>query len=291
MKSISLKEIGTHSMKRILLTGTTGYINSRLGLFLQEKLYEVESISLRDPSWKTNKFSDIDVIVHLAAMVHLKENPGMEEEYYRVNRDLAFEVAQKAKREGVKHFIFISTMAVYGLEAQIGEEVVITKNSPLNPITYYGKSKAEAETLLGKIETGAFTLTILRPPMIYGPDCPGNFAQLVWFAQHIPIFPMIHNKRSMLSIDRFCSIVEACIRNRISGILLPQDIDYINTSLLVKQIAENQGRRIHLSLLLGRILKVLGKNSTIVNKAFGSLVYEQEKDDTFDEEGSVCSNS
>ncbi len=74
----------------------------------------------------------------------------MEELYYKVNRDLTIELANKAKNAGVKQFIFMSTLSVYGLVGAVGKEVMINKDTLCRPNSFYGKSKLEAEQLLEK---------------------------------------------------------------------------------------------------------------------------------------------
>src|SRR5690606_7124221 len=113
------------------------------------------------------------VVIHVAGIAHVKETKENADLYYKVNRDLAFEVAKKAKNEGVKQFIFLSSMSVYGIETGI-----IKINTPTNPKTNYGRSKLEAEELISSIESDSFKVAILRPPMIYGKGCKGNYIRL-----------------------------------------------------------------------------------------------------------------
>ena len=100
-----------------------------------------------------------------------------------MNRDLAYETARKAEGEGVGQFIFLSSMSVYGIE-----NGVINKDTPLNPNTAYGKSKLEAEELIKKLEDESFIIAILRPPMVYGKDCRGNYPRLAGLALRTLIF-------------------------------------------------------------------------------------------------------
>ena len=133
-------------------------------------------------------FSQYDVIFHVAAVVHMKEKPEMESLYLKVNRDLPIEVAIKAKNQGIKQFIFMSTMAVYGEDGKLDEEIVIGLNTASNPNTYYGKSKLLAEIELNKLNDDKFKVVTLRPPMVYGPNCTGNYARLQKFALKCQFF-------------------------------------------------------------------------------------------------------
>jgi nucleoside-diphosphate-sugar epimerase len=264
-------------MKKILITGANSYIGSSLENWLGKDpdKYKVDTVDMRYESWKDKDFSEFDVVFHVAAVVHKKEKPEMQDLYSKVNKDLPIEVAKKAKIVGVKQFIFISTMAVYGEEGKIGEEIVITKETEPNPKTYYGISKLEAENELSQLADEWFKVVVLRPPMVYGPRCPGNYARLEKLAVRIPVFPMIENKRSMLHIDKLCQYIQGYIDDEVVGLFFPQDDEYVNTSLLVKSLAEQNGKKIFMSILLGWMIRLIGKRVDLLNKVFGNLVYEK----------------
>ena len=264
-------------MKKILITGANSYIGTSLEKWLGEypEQYSLDTVNTRDDEWKAKDFSQYDVVFHVAAVVHQREKPGMEGLYLKVNRDLPVEVAKKSREAGVSQFIFMSTMAVYGNEGKVGDNQVITSHTPINPRTYYAASKAEAEIELNKLNDEEFKVVVLRPPMVYGPNCPGNYAKLEKLAIMLPVFPEIENRRSMLHIDRLCQDIKEYIDNSEEGLFLPQDRVYVNTSDLVKQIAANNGKNIHLSKTLGWLIKLLGKKNNLINKVFGNLIYEK----------------
>lgn len=264
-------------MKRILITGKNSYIGTSLEKWLGKypDRYFVDTVSMRDDAWKKKDLSQYDVVFHVAAVVHQKEKPEMKELYFTVNRDLPIEVAKKAKESGVSQFIFMSTMAVYGEEGKLGQEVVINRDTPINPKTFYGVSKIEAEAELNKQNDDSFRVVVLRPPMVYGPNCPGNYARLEKLAIKSPVFPLIDNKRSMLHIDKLCQSIKEYIDNEVVGLFFPQDDEYVNTSMMVKDLAEKNGKSIHLSKPAGWIIKLIGKRVSLINKVFGNLVYEK----------------
>jgi UDP-glucose 4-epimerase len=264
-------------MKRVLITGANSYVGTNVEQFLLNfpNDYEVTTINVRDDQWKTMDFSLFDVIFHVAAIVHKKERPEMKQLYHQVNCDLPVSLAKKAKEEEVKQFIFMSTMGVYGVIGELKKEVVITKSTPINPKTFYGISKLEAEKGLKELQSEDFVVTILRPPMIYGPESPGNFALLEKFVKIIPVFPKIDNQRSMVYIDKLVSSVKQYIDRQDFGIFFPQDDQYIKTSDLVKNIAKENGRVLHFSRLLGIIIEFFG-GMKIIKKVFGNLVYEKD---------------
>lgn len=258
-------------MKRILITGKNSYVGNSLEKWLGNypEKYKVDKISLRDKSWILQDFSIYDVILNVAGIAHIKETKENEQLYYQVNRDLAYEVTKKAKRDGVGHFIFLSSMSVYGIETG-----VIDKKTPPSPNSNYGKSKLQAEQLIKSLEDEKFKIAIIRPPMIYGKDCKGNYPRLSNFALRAPIFPSIENERSMIFIDNLCEFIRLVIDQYDSGLFFPQNKDYVCTSEMVKLINEVNGKKIRMTKLLNPLLNVI--NNRLTNKVFGNLVYEKE---------------
>lgn len=267
-------------MKRILITGKNSYVGNSVEKWLMKEPenYKVDKISLRNDDWKSKDFSQYDSVLHVAAIVHKKERAELKELYFRINREVTIEIAKKAKKAGVSQFIFMSTMAVYGKVGKIGKSLVINRKTPTNPKTFYGISKLGAEASLKKLNDDKFKIVILRPPMVYGPKSPGNYARLEKIAIKLPIFPMINNQRSMIHIDKLCQYVKNHIDEEATGLYLPQDDNYINTSLLVKKIAEKNGKSIYLSKTLGFAIQIFCKKITSVNKVFGNLTYKKNEE-------------
>jgi len=257
-------------IKRILITGKNSYIGTSFEKWLAKypEKYEVDTISLRDESWEEQDFSKYDVVYHVAGIAHRKETDENKELYYKVNRDLAYEVAKKSKHDGVKQFIFLSTMSVYGLESG-----VIDDHTPLKPKSYYGTSKLQAEKLIKPLDDDSFKIAILRPPMVYGKGCKGNYPRLAKLAKIIPIFPDIDNKRSMIYIDNLSELVRLLIDDNGNGLFCPQNEEYVNTSEMVQLIAKANGKKIVMTKLFNPLLRLL--NLTVINKVFGDLVYEK----------------
>jgi len=256
-------------MKRVLITGKNSYIGTSLENWLMREpdKYKVDTIDMKDGSWKGKDFSEYEVVFHVAGIAHIKETSNNKDLYYKVNRDLAYETAQKAKQDGVEQFIFLSSMSVYGIE-----NGVIGKDTPLRPNSAYGKSKIEAEELINKLQDDSFTVATLRPPMVYGKGCRGNYPRLASLALKTPIFPKVNNKRSMIYIDNLSEFVKQLIDNRSSGLFFPQNAEYVNTSEMVRLIAEVHGKKIVMTKLFNPLLRLL--NVSTVNKVFGDLVYD-----------------
>ncbi|TVX79114.1 NAD-dependent epimerase/dehydratase family protein [Peribacillus simplex] len=266
-------------MKKILITGSNSYVGTCLEKWLDNypDRYSIDSISLRNNLWKKKDFSEYDVVFHVAGIAHVSSDPKMEDMYYKVNRDLTIETAEKAKVEGVKQFIFMSSIIVYGDSSS--NKRVIDRNTVPTPSNFYGNSKLLAEEGINPLESDEFKVVILRPPMIYGKGSKGNYPRLAKVAQKLPVFPDIENQRSMLHIDNLCEFVRIIIENEENGIFFPQNSDYVKTSEMVKLIAEMHGKKIKLVKIFNPVLKALGNNIGIVNKVFGNLVYEMSLSD------------
>ncbi|MCM3617928.1 NAD-dependent epimerase/dehydratase family protein [Sutcliffiella horikoshii] len=258
-------------MKKILVTGVNSYIGTSFNTWVSQypNDYIVETLSVRDDRWKESTFKEYDVIFHTAAIVHVKENNT--DQYYKVNRDLTLELANKAKAEGVKQFIFLSTMGVYGTE--IGH---ITNTTVPVPKTAYAKSKYEAEQLLEKLIDHNFRISILRPPIVYGKNCPGNYSRLANLALKAPFFPNTVNARSMIYIDNLSEFIKLLIDHEVSGLYFPQNKDYIKTTELVKTIVEAHGKTVKVTNIFNCAVSIGLKKSETFRKVFGSFVYDKE---------------
>lgn len=259
-------------MKKVLITGANSYIGMSFEKYMAQwpEEYQVDTVDMIDGTWREMSFAGYDSVFHVAGIAHQKETEENAHLYYKVNRDLAVEAAQKAKNDGVHQFVFLSTMAVYGLE-----EGAINRNTPLSPKTHYGKAKMEAELQMDQLRSDAFRVTVLRPPMVYGEGCKGNYQSLVKFAKMMPFFPDYQNKRSMIHIDRLCWYVKDLMDHGTDGLVLPQDQEYICTCRMVRDIAKDMGKDMKLWKILNPAVS-LAKLLPVGKKAFGDLYYEKE---------------
>ena len=256
-------------MKRILITGAGSYIGSSLLQYLKQwpDAYHINAVTMQDGAWKNEDFSQYDVVFHAAGIAHRKETADNAHLYYEVNRDLALKVAEKAKEHGIRQFIFLSSISIYGLDTGI-----ITPETIPCPVSHYGKSKLEAEELLKNIADSSFTLTIIRPPMVYGKNCKGNFQKLVRLVEVCPIFPKCGNQRSMIFIDNLCKFAKICIENTMAGIFCPQNKEYVSTDELIALIAKEKDKKVIISDFIGQLIKPFIGRIRPLRKAFGSLI-------------------
>lgn len=272
-------------MRKILITGADSYIGTSFEKYINSwsDEYSVQTIDMKDIGWKTKSFAGFDTVFHVAGIAHVDVGKASEETrrlYYAVNKDLTVEAAKKAKFDGVRQFVFMSSAIVYGDSAAMGKSKTVTKDTKPAPANFYGDSKLQAEYGLETLNDDRFKVVILRPPMIYGEGCKGNYAMLVKLARKLPVFPNVRNQRSMLSIDNLCSFVKLMIDNEESGTFHPQNSQYVCTADMVKDIGRSYGKNVRLTKLLNPFVwiagKFPGKIGGLVNKAFGNFVYDME---------------
>lgn len=268
-------------MKKILITGAGSYVGCSVEAYLGQwpEAYQVDTLDMMGDGWRTADFSGYDAVFHVAGIVHqpkTKDDPSKLSLYEKINTHLAVETAALAKAQGVKQFIFMSTTGVYGLTAPFGKVITITKDTVPQPTDNYGISKLKAEEGLRALAGDGFRLAILRPPMIYGKGCRGNYCTLAKLAKKLPVFPWVDNQRSMLYMDNLSEFVRLMVEDEAEGIFWPQNDTYVNTSEMVNLIAHANGKGILLVKGFGWALKLLRPFSGAVDKAFGSLCYDFE---------------
>lgn len=270
-------------MKNILITGANSYIGTSFENYMKDYTeYKIDTLDMQDPDWKKHDFSQYDTVFHVAGIAHADVGHVSEERkqlYYKVNTDLTIETAKAAKEAGVKQFIYMSSIIVYGESAPMGKKKVITKDTKPSPANFYGDSKLQADLGLEPLSDDTFNVCILRPPMIYGPESKGNYQMLSKLAKKLPVFPDIQNERSMLFIGNLCFFIKKCIDEEKRGIFFPQNSEYVRTSEMVREIAKVNNKKIYVTRLLNPLVylasHIPGKISGLCNKAFGNMVYKQ----------------
>jgi len=273
-------------MKRILITGANSYIGMSFEKYIKENYpddYIVDTVDMIDVSWREKDFSGYDSVFHVAGIAHQKETNENASLYYKVNRDLAVETAEKAKRDGVKQFIFLSSMSVYGMDMG-----VITKETVPNPKSNYGMSKLQAEDGIKALASDTFLICMLRPPMVYGKGCRGNFQSVCKLVKKFPVFPDVNNERSMIYIDNLCAFVKLCVDRSLHGLYFPQNREYVKTTDIAKEIAETMQKKLWISGLAGAGVCIIRPFIGMAKKAFGTLIYKDTED--FDYEYCIINN-
>lgn len=256
-------------MHRILITGRNSYIGCKLREYLQENFADaVDMVSVRDNEWKDLNFGSYDAVVHTAAVVHQKETEQSKQLYEAVNYRLTVQLAEKAQREGVKQFVFLSSVSVYGMETG-----VVHKDTQVHPKTQYAHSKLQAEEALRKMHSREFHVAILRIPMVYGQGCKGNYQMLERIAKTLPAFASYTNRRSLISVENLTKFLGDIIADDACGIFLPQDPQYCCTSRMIQELAQQNGKTMRLTPLLNPLVMLLKRFTKKGQKAFGDWIY------------------
>lgn len=277
--------------RRILITGANSYIGESFEAYAKKNYgqnFLIDTADMLDSNWRQTDFGAYDTVFHVAGLAHADVGHVDEEtkkKYYAVNTDLAVETAEIAKKAGVKQFILMSSMIIYGESAPFGKEKMIDEHTLPDPANFYGDSKWQADKGVRKLADENFHVAVLRPPMIYGRGSKGNYPVLSKLAKNLPVFPDVDNQRSMLYIENLCEFLCLLMMSGEGGIYFPQNAEYTRTSEIVKEIAMASKHKIWITKVLNPavwiIEKIPGKVSGIVNKAFGSIVYKKEMSDYF----------
>lgn len=275
--------------RKVLISGAGSYIGKSFIDYARDYYtdnFEIDEIDMLSEEWKNADFSKYDIVYHVAGIAHAdvgNVSDDVKEKYYKVNTDLTVEVAKKAKSEGAKEFIFMSSMIVYGDSAPYGKKKVIDEHTVPVPANFYGDSKLQADVAVRDMASDQFKVMVLRPPMIYGPGSKGNYRTLAKLAKKLSVFPNVDNERSMLFIGNLCELLcQIMLVNDMKAsavVLIPQNKEWVKTSDMVREIAKASGKNIWITKLLVPAVfvasKVPGKIGGLVGKAFGNSCYAQ----------------
>lgn len=248
-------------MKNILVTGATGFVGSFAALTLSGDGHKVTAAVRRFvdlPLCTVVKVQDIDantdwsvalsgckIVVHTAACAHIdgKSTIDFSAQYRRVNIEGTLNLARQAAEAGVERFIFISSIGVNGSSS----EKPFTEEDTPCPVGLYARSKWEAEQGLWEIQRElGFDLVIIRPPLVYGPDAPGNFGRLIrWIEKGIPLpLGAVNNYRSLIGIDNLVDLVSTCIEHPLAAnqVFLAGDGADLSTTDLLLRVSISMGK-------------------------------------------------
>lgn len=232
---------------------------------------------MADGSWKNCSFGEFDTVFHVAGIAHVdlgRATVEEQEKYYEVNTDVAIECCKKAKKDGVKQFIFMSSMIIYGGEEKVDERTVPAMTN------FYGNSKWLADKGVRSLAEDGYNIAVLRAPMVYGEGCRGNYPKLSKMARKALLFPNVDNKRSMLYIGNLCEFVALLTLSGAGGVYFPQNGEYTRTSTMVSQIGKYAHRTVYTVNVLNPVVNIakyipIGKVRGLAAKVFGNSYYDQ----------------
>ncbi|MCF2658217.1 NAD-dependent epimerase/dehydratase family protein [Parabacteroides distasonis] len=274
-------------MKKILITGAGSYVGENVRKYIMQTAgdqFVIDAVDTFGDNWKKADFSQYDVVYHVAGIAEVNGKKGMEQLYYKVNTDLTIEIAKHAQANGVKQFIFMSSMIVYK-ETQSLKGNIITPESLPAPNGVYGDSKLKAEEGLKEVAGGfrgvqefadgesRMKVCILRPPMIYGPNSKSNLLRLGRLGTKVPFFPNWRNKRSMLYIDNLGEFVKQAVLRELEGTFYPQNRELSATVDIIRFFAKAAGHSIWITKLLNPFVWLGSFVLQPVNKMFADSYY------------------
>ncbi len=260
-------------MSNVAIIGKDSYIGSHIADLLKSKGYNVTEVEAIHNKWKDFDFATVDTVIHVAAIVHRKDISDPEI-YNEVNVKLPLAVAKQAMTCGVKQFVFMSSMAVYG-KGHVLKNCAIEPDDELKATTEYAKSKLTAETELKKLIGDSMALSIVRPPSVYGFGCKGNlFDRYYKIAGMLPVIPECEPEclQGVVYIDNLSNAVYSIIRDRKIGCFHPQDSELLTTAQLLCEMRKHQKGNGKISRALGKLGSVFSFVS-VYKKLFGAVYY------------------
>lgn len=256
----------------IIVTGASGFIGQYFVKDCNNK-FQITTLSLQKSDWRRKSLVGVNTIIHLAGMAHRMEtvDPAL---YFKINHELTMAFAQTAKKAGVMHFIFISTIKVYGENKTISS---YNEKSVCEPSDPYGKSKWKAEQDLMAMNCDEFIVSIVRPPLVYGSNVKGNLQNLLKLIRRYPLVPFgnINNKRSMVYVGNLTALIRTIILSKKSGVFLAGDATPHSTTRLVDTIiekAELKTKNLVIPFFFRKIIALLRPD--IYQRLFGDLIIE-----------------
>ncbi len=259
-------------MKKVLIIGKSSYIGESCKAWLEQypENYTVDIVNPKNREWQEADFTQYETVVDFAGIAHIKNiTEDMRELFYSVNRDLSIEIAAWAKERGVKHFIIFSSMNVYGDYCEI-----VTDRTAEAPTSFYGDSKLQGDIGIRKLEDKSFVVSYMRPPFVYGKNCPGNYNTISRIAKKTPLFPTYKNKKSMIYIDNLCEFVRLIINDKAAGIFTPQNKELVSTADIVKEIAKCNQHTVWFTGLFNWSIKPACALTRLVRRAFTNDCYD-----------------
>ena len=274
---------------KVLVTGKNGGISRAFRDYVLDKFtdIEVDMISVRGDEWKSEDFSEYDAIYHCAGIVH-NDN---EDEIYRINRDLTFALAKKAKKDGVKQFIYLSSMAVYGLETSVFDDRGFAyEDRPLKPTWNYGVSKKQAEELIFLLNDDTFKVCAVCAPSVYGKGTESYLEYYFQFLERESFKLMFTNlKRSVIYTDNLAHFVYLLIKNQSSGVFCPQNKQMYSVAEFVRDIAKALNSPTKLIEVDEKDWPSDPALASELDEIYGRVDYPYELSDIFDYEYDVVS--
>ena len=281
-----------------LITGATGFIGHHLYRWMS-KQGETVRCAVRRPSqafadavevgeihgetdWR-QALVGVDTVIHLAARAHVLKETSRDPlvEFRRVNVEGTLRLAEQMIEQGCRRLIFVSTIGVNGDSTSVDRP--FTELSPPAPHMPYAVAKWEAEKQLQQLKD-QLEIVIVRPPLVYGANAPGNFGRLVRYVKRGIPLPLgsACNRRSFVAVQNLCDFLSCCVYHpaAVGETFLISDGEDLSTPELLRCLGTTFNRPVRLlpvpEILLRLPLRAAGRER-LVNQLFGSLVVDSSK--------------
>lgn len=279
-------------MTNILLTGVSGFVGRAvLDALIQTdvtitapvrkalsdstllRLQQTEVADLSDIDASLFQLYQPDIVIHIAAKAHVVD--ASLTEFRELNTKASLNIARAAADAGVRRFIFLSSIGVNGINSTGPFKVTDTPA----PVEDYALSKLEAEIGLRQIaaDTG-MEVVIIRPPLVYGPNAPGNFGKLAKLAQKNLPLPLgaIKNQRSLVALGNLVDLIVTCIEHpkAANQTFLVSDDQDVSTTELLQMMTHAAGKKPRLLPVPMSWLQLAGKltgKSAVIDRLCGNL--------------------
>lgn len=262
---------------KVLIVGKNSYIAQRTGAWFAKKPVpaKVDYISVRDDAWKQADLTPYDAVIYTAAIVHRKDEVPLEI-YDAINAQQPFEFAQAAKSAGVKQFVFLSTMGVYGQDKKLPSGNIVDANTPLKPFPGYGSSKLKGEQLIQGLQDEIFHVSIIRPANVYGKGCKGGYISgFAKITSTLPVLPRAfeESRQGMLFVDNLAELCWLAANSSCSGVYPAQDRTPVSAYDIMRAMADCICPK--KKALRGQAALKLIQGNGLVNKLFGGVSYAE----------------
>lgn len=263
---------------RILIVGKTSFVGQTVAAYFlkMDSEVQVDSISVRGEDWRQQDFSPYDAVVFTAALVHRPDITDPKE-YEKINTILPYEFACYVKAQGVKRFVYLSTVSVYQAGRSLPKAFVIDGSTPLKPSSVYGQSKLAGEERLRTLEGEDFRVSVIRSTYVYGKDCRGHhIATQCRLTKLLLLMPKAFKDvpMGMVYCDNLAHLCWLIVNSDCSGTYMAQDKDPLSTYQIMRIIAREKGLKRPSVPCTGlfRLFSRLGP----MRRIYGGVVYSEE---------------
>jgi nucleoside-diphosphate-sugar epimerase len=284
---------------KVFLTGATGFVGRAVLRRLQADGHEIAAAYHRQPgfaakdvhwvrmelasptaSWEMP--AGIHVVIHLAALAHSRASAGVASDIFRINRDGTAMLAESAARAGARRFLFLSSVKACGELSLAGPW---TENDPRQPSDPYGEAKSQAEDRVAEIASGSgMEMTILRPPLIYGPGVRANFLSMLrWIDRGLPLpVAPTPNLRSLVFVGNLADALARCVVHpAVSGrtyfVSDGEDVSTVELARRIGKVLDRPARTIKVPMPLLRLAAVLTGRAGAAERLAGSLCVDSSR--------------